>query len=130
MDRFFYKAPDIMDAFEDLLSIAGLKKEDVFDPQTTFQLRTATTDNEKDYEVIVEAPGATQDMIDIQFKDDLVTVKIDYGKEGKVRTGKYAWAKKFKDVDGGAISAKLDGGMLTLTIPKRPESQPQKIKIN
>ena len=130
MNRFFYTAPDMTDIFEDLLSLAGLKKEDILDPQTTMMLRTAVSDNEKAYEVLVEAPGATQDMIEVQFKDDTVSVKVDYGTEGKLRRGKYAWAKKFKDVDGAAIEAKLDGGMLNLTIPKRPESQPQKIKIN
>lgn len=121
---------DISDIFGDIFDLAGITVEDVFGQQTTTMLRTATSDNEKEYEVLVEAPGATQDMIEVQFKDDTVSVKIDYGTEGKLRRGKYAWAKKFKDVDGGAIIAKLDGGMLNLTIPKRPESQPQKIKIN
>ena len=127
MNRYDFNASDLI---EDIFDIIGVKKENVFDSDISFALRAVTTDNEKEYEVMVEAPGATQDMVDVQFKDDIVTVKVDYGKDGKLRTGKYAWAKKFKDVNGEGITGTLNGGMLTITLPKKPESQPQKIKIN
>lgn len=90
----------------------------------------STTAEEKDhFEVMVEIPGVKQDQIDIQFKDDVVTVVVDYGTDGKLRTGKYKYIHRFKGVDGAAISAKLADGVLSLTLPKKPEAQSQKINI-
>jgi HSP20 family molecular chaperone IbpA len=116
--------------FSDLLGI--IKPEEVVAKEFNLNapLRTSVKDSEQSFDVLVEAPGATDEMIDVQFKDDVVTVKIDYGTEGTIRTGKYAWAHRFKGVDPAAISAKLSGGLLALTLPKKPETQATKIKIN
>ncbi len=116
--------------FSDLLGI--IKPEEVVAKEFNLNapLRTSVKDGENSYDVIVESPGATDEMIDVQFKDDVVTVKIDYGTDNSIRSGKYAWAHKFKGVDSSAISAKLSNGLLLLTLPKKPETQATKIKIN
>lgn len=93
-------------------------------------LRTSADEKDDSYIVQIEVPGATQDMIDVQYKDNIITVDINYGTDNKLRTGKYKWAKEFKGVDASAIVAKLEGGVLNLTLPKKPDEQAQKIKIN
>ena len=92
-------------------------------------LHIKSKDNKEDYSVSMEVPGATDEMIDVQYKDDVITIVIDYGKENELRIGKYSWSRKFKGVDADKIDAKLVSGVLTLTMPKKPECQPQKIKI-
>jgi len=93
-------------------------------------LRTSSTETENTYEVLLEVPGVKQEQIDVQFKDDIVSVKVDYGTENKLRAGKYGWSHKFKGVDASGISAKLADGVLMLTLTKKPEMQSQKININ
>jgi len=115
--------------FSDLLGVIKPEETVARELNVNAPLRTFVTDNEKSFDVIIEAPGATDEMIDIQYKDDVVTVKVDYA-DGKIRSGKYGWAHKFKGIDAEAISAKLSGGLLALTLPKKPETQATKIKIN
>lgn len=92
-------------------------------------LHIKSKDNEDTFIVSMEVPGATEEMLDVQFKDDIITISIDYGKENELRKGKYSWSGKFKGVDAEKIEAKLAAGVLILTLPKKPECQPQKIKI-
>lgn len=82
--------------------------------------------------MIAEIPGLSDDDITIEFKDDKLTVTADYKKEEeftKIRNGKWVTAFKFKDVDADNISAKLDKGQLFITLLKKPEAQPIKIKV-
>ncbi len=92
-------------------------------------LHIKSKDNKDNFIISLEVPGATDDMLDVQFKDDVVTIIVDYGKENELRVGKYSWSGKYKGVDAEKIDAKLMSGVLTLTLPKKPECQPQKIKI-
>ena len=92
-------------------------------------LHIKSKDNKDSFIISMEVPGATEDMLDVQFKDDIINIVIDYGKENELRTGKYSWSGKYRGVDVEKIDAKLVAGVLTLTLPKKPECQPQKIKI-
>jgi HSP20 family molecular chaperone IbpA len=85
--------------------------------------------------VIVEVPGLSDEDITVEFKEDTLTLKADYGKKteedfSKIRVGKWMTAYKFKGVDTEKIVAKLDKGQLTVTLPKKPEAQPFKVEIN
>jgi len=87
---------------------------------------------EDKYVMIAEIPGLTDDDIVIDFKDDKITVTADYKKEEeftKIRNGKWTTSFKFKDIDSSSIVAKLDKGQLFITISKKPEAQPIKIKV-
>ena len=87
---------------------------------------------EDKYVMIAEIPGLGDDDVTIEFKDDKLTITADYKKEEeftKIRNGKWMTALKFKDVDASNIIAKLDRGQLIVTLFKKPEAQPIKIKV-
>ena len=105
---------------------------DVVEDQVMGILHAHAKPFEDKYVVAVEVPGLTEDNLTIEFKDDVLTIKAQYGKveDSVMRAGLWRTAFKFKGADGTAVSAKLDSGVLTVTLPKKIESQPVKIEIN
>jgi HSP20 family protein len=72
-----------------------------------------------------DLPGVKEEDLDITLAKNLLTVA------GK-REGRGAFARKLvlpPDVDGAGVNAELAHGVLTLTVPKKPEAQPRKIAL-
>lgn len=87
------------------------------------------------YVLIAEVPGLAEDNITIEFKDGLLTLKAKYEKQlendfNYLREGTYLATFRAKDADGENISAKMDKGQITVTLPKKAEAQPIKVQIN
>jgi HSP20 family protein len=75
---------------------------------------------------IVEIPvaGFRPDQIDITVQDDTVVVS------GKSDRRSFTRSLVVPDeIDPDRISANVDHGLLTLNLPRRPESQPRRIKV-
>jgi len=84
------------------------------------------------YIIIAEVPGINDDDIIIEFKDDKLIITADYKNEEeftKIRNGKWMTAFKLKNVDINSIVAKLINGQLFVTLLKKSEAQPIKIKV-
>ncbi len=70
-------------------------------------------------------PGYKPDQIDVAFKDGVLSVN------GK--TDRRTFSRSFsvpEDVDNDQIAARVVDGMLTLTLERRPETQPKRIAVN
>jgi HSP20 family molecular chaperone IbpA len=90
--------------------------------------------------VILEMPGVERDNVTIALEDDVLRVEgqIDFTKYDEMQPvyaeyniGHYARGFTLSGkIDREAISAQLEGGVLTLTLPKAKESMPRRIKIN
>jgi HSP20 family protein len=90
--------------------------------------------------VIMEMPGVEKKDIDIALEEDVLRVegKVDFSKyQGmepvytEYMVGHYARGFTLSGkIDREAISAQLDDGVLTLTLPKAREALPRKIAIN
>ncbi|HEY0185359.1 MAG TPA: Hsp20/alpha crystallin family protein [Rhodopila sp.] len=89
--------------------------------------------------VIMEMPGVDKNAIDIALEDDVLRVegKIDFAKyQGldpvytEYMVGHYARGFTLsRKIDRDGISAQLEDGVLTLTLPKAKEAMPRRIAI-
>ena len=90
--------------------------------------RLDVEDKEDSYVVTSELAGVDKGDIDVQFEDDRLTISIDHKESDEKKDRNYIhketreWsatrAIMLHDVDDDAITAKLDDGILTITLPK------------
>jgi HSP20 family protein len=76
------------------------------------------------YTVEIPVAGFRPDQIDITFQDDTLVVS---GKNDRKSFTRQLMLPDEIDPDG--IAANVDHGMLTLNLPRRPETQPRRIQI-
>ena len=120
------------------------KKELVSKDETTVPVRyfVPTTDifeTEDALTVVMEVPGVGRDAIDITTENDVLKIeaKIDPAKyDGmeplytEYNVGHFARSFTLSNkIDQQQISAKLEDGILTLTLKKAKEAMPRKISI-
>ena len=89
--------------------------------------------------VAMEVPGVARDAVAIELKDDVLRVeaRVDPAKyEGLqpvyTEYGVGHWARAFAlpdTVDRERIEARLEDGVLTLTLPKAAEARPRRIAL-
>jgi len=77
------------------------------------------------YTVSVELPGYKKGDVKIETNDGNLTITAE--KDGKT-TYQNTFSIK-RDVDTKSITASLEYGILTLTLPKKEVSKPRKIKV-
>jgi len=115
------------------------KKEEGTAPGRTFVPAADIFETEEALTVVLEMPGVARDNVDIQIEDDVlrVTGKIDLSSyQGlepvytEYNVGHYARGFSLSSkVDREGIAARLEDGVLTLTLPKAKESRPRKIAV-
>jgi len=89
--------------------------------------------------VVMEIPGVEKKDVDVALENGVLRVegRIDFSKYDSMEpvyteynVGHYARSFTLSNkVDQEAISAQLDDGVLTLTLPKAKEAQPRRISI-
>src|SRR5918998_5282363 len=98
---------------------------------------TDVWETEEALTVVMEVPGVAREAVEIEVKEDVLRVeaRVDPAKyEGlqPVHTeyGVGHWARAFAlpdGVDRERIEARLEDGVLTLTLPKAAEARPRRI---
>jgi HSP20 family protein len=102
------------------------------------KLNVAETD--KAVEVTAELPGVDPKDIDVQLKDDILTIKGEKKTEKEDKQKNYhlvehsygSFERSFAlpcEVQADKVEASFDKGVLKITLPKSPESQPKTRKI-
>jgi HSP20 family molecular chaperone IbpA len=89
--------------------------------------------------LMLEMPGVGKGNVDIQIENDVLRVegKIDYSAYKEVdpvyteyNVGHYTRAFTLPNkIDRDAISAQVENGVLTLTLPKIKDAQPRRITV-
>ena len=110
--------------------------------QATESFRPSVDVNEdaQKIELAFDLPGVKQEDLDIQVDKLVLTLKgarkIERKKEGEYAQRYERVAGTFtrsftlpQTVDVEKIAAQLKDGVLTLTLPKKPEAQPKQIKV-
>ncbi len=132
-------ASDIFDAFDRGL---GLSSGAV--PQAVYSPRVDVVETAQAYVMEMDLPGLTESDVEINLKDRVLSIasiqdakKEENKKDDKVeylirerRT--VSFARKFtlpQDIDAEKVEANFKNGVLTITIPRKPESQPRQILI-
>lgn len=96
------------------------------------------------YVIALELPGVRPDAVDVTFEQNVLTVRgtkaptlsVEENSELRIFTAERvsgAFERSFRlpeHVDGGAIHARFDDGVLIITVPKTPASQPRRISID
>ena len=114
---------------------------DDFTPQRAMRAATFKVDvidEDKDYKVEAELPGFSKDEIDIDFEEGKLTISAEKNEEvneenkeknyihRERKSSKMMRRMFFKDIDEENMSAKLEGGILEITIPKKTEEKKNK----
>lgn len=126
------------------------RRENVFAAENAYSRPNVDiAESAEAYEILVELPGFSADDLDIQIKENLLTLTAeksarDTKKEEKKAAKEEktylkrerssgAYKRSFalpKDADADKIEARLDNGLLTLTVAKKEEAQPRTIGVN
>lgn len=92
--------------------------------------------NENEYQLEVDLPGVELKDIELTFSEGLLTLKGERRSAGGTALYSSRWSGSFErviavgtDVDDTRISARLENGVLTITLPRKPEWQPRHIEV-
>lgn len=91
------------------------------------------------YVVVAEVPGMARDQMDVRVHDGRVTVsgqrpvRVTAGdRYHRIERGHGRFSRSFalgQPIDATAVRADLQNGVLTITIPKAPGAEPQRIDV-
>ena len=92
------------------------------------------------YTVHVNLPGIKLDDISVNIHDDVLTISAESAAEQRDedsrvvrrerRYGKFSRSLRFPTIlDGDAVEAKLDNGVLSVTLPKAEQVKPRQIPV-
>jgi HSP20 family protein len=109
-------------------------------PQTAFSPAFEVKETNDAFVVRADLPGVVESDLDIAVHNNVLTVsgsrQAEERKEGESyalyerQYGSFSRAFSLPDMaDGERIDAKLDNGVLTLTIAKKAEARPRKIAL-
>lgn len=97
-------------------------------------------ETETEYRITAELPGMEEKDIEIALSGDMLTVKGEKKQEHEEKKENYVLAERRfgsfersftlpQDADPEKIDARFKSGVLTLTLPKKPEAQAKRRKI-
>jgi HSP20 family protein len=99
------------------------------------------TENDKDYQVRAAIPGAKKDDIRVSVDGNFVSISVEVKKDREEKEGGRVVVKESSygsaarcfslahEIDGNAVVAKLEDGVLKLTLPKRQGTAARAIAI-
>jgi HSP20 family protein len=107
-------------------------------PSVWFTPRFDIYENENEYMLMGDLPGVSPQDLDLKYENQELTI---HGKVTPRCTGGTCFAEEYgvgdfrrsftigEQVDGSQIAAELKDGVLSVHLPKRPESKPRKIAV-
>jgi len=117
--------------------------ESFFNTGSSPQVRMPSVDireNESGYTLEAELPGLTEKDVDVHLEENLLTISSKKSEEKEEKKDRYIMKERSsvefrrsfvlpKDADNKKIEAHFKNGLLTLEIPKLPETKPRQIKV-
>ena len=98
--------------------------------KATFLPQVDVIETKEGYRLLLDVPGVKKGDVKISFEKGKLIVLGDISR-GLDSGAKYMRKVKLSDaLDTGSIKAKLEEGVLDVTIAKKPEAQPVKVEIN
>jgi HSP20 family protein len=97
-------------------------------------------ENENEITLLADMPGVDGKSVDIDLRENTLTIqgRIDRQEGGEEATvyREFNWGDYFRQftitdvIDRNKITAKMDQGVLRLTLPKAEKAKPQKIRVS
>jgi len=98
---------------------------------------------EKDrYVIEAELPGVSEKELKLELKDSLLTLSTEKKEENGDKDNEGAWIRRERresyfsrsfelpeDADGSKIEATFKDGLLSVALPKKPESSPKLVQV-
>jgi HSP20 family protein len=112
-----------------------------FAEDTPGEIRIDVTERDKDYEVRAQIPGAKKEDIRVQVDGNFVSIAAEVKKDREEKSGGRVVLKETyygsasrgftlaHEIDAKGVVAKLEDGVLKLTLPKREASTSKSIQI-
>lgn len=133
---------ELMKGGDDFFSNLGRSFFNGFDDSFK-EMKTDISESDTAYTVAVDLPGVDKKDIDVDFKDNALTISAkrdSFSDESDAKGnllssersyGRFTRQYQFPNVDKDKISAKYEAGVLTVTLPKTAEeiSNSHKIEI-
>jgi HSP20 family protein len=114
-------------------------KQEATIPARAFVPVTDIFETERALTVILEMPGVAKENVEMNVENDVLSIegRIDFSKyEGlqpvytEYNIGHYARSFRIAGTIGqGKISAEINDGVMTLTLPKAEKAKPRRIKV-
>lgn len=121
--------------FDDFARSFGVGMPATFGASATWPHIEVSEDDEA-MKVVADLPGLEEKDIDISLSNGVLTLKGEKKSETNGPTYSERWQGRFQrsvqlgaDVDPEKVSAGFKNGVLTITLPKRPEAQSQVRRI-
>ncbi|MGM0411500.1 MAG: Hsp20/alpha crystallin family protein [Bacillota bacterium] len=125
------------DPFNDLVNDFFSDAFNVIDSKS---FKTDVKETDEEYIIESELPGLNKEDINIEMTDDYLTIsaqneeKVEDEGENYIRrerrTGSYQRVFRIDNVKDDEIKANYDNGILTLTLPKKEKTKPEKRTID
>ncbi len=97
-------------------------------------------ENENEFKLFADMPGVTKEGVDIVIANEELEIKGKIAETEEASNNflvrefrMYDYYRKFtvgNNIDSNAVTAKIENGVLELTLPKREELKPRKIEIS
>ena len=105
------------------------------------EIRIDVTERDKDYEVRAEIPGAKKEDIQFNVDGNFVSISAEVKKDTEEKSGGRVVVKEtcygsasrgfsLAQIDTAKVVAKLEDGVLKLTLPKRQSGSGKAIEIH
>ena len=116
---------------EDALQNAGSHFQEEFNALST---PVNILDNEKEYELQVFAPGIKKEDLKIVHEKNILTISYEHKEESTEKQGKFV-SKEYRQrsfkrsftlnekIDAGKITARYNDGILTVSLPKKEQTE-------
>jgi HSP20 family molecular chaperone IbpA len=109
-------------------------------PGPVFMPAVDILENQNEIMILADMPGVDGKDVDIDLREDVLSIRgvvspVEDEKEVSVYR-EYNWGDYFRQftltevIDQEKISAKMDDGVLRLTLPKKEKVKPKKIQIS
>lgn len=107
--------------------------------QGNANMRVDIKENEKEYVVEAEMPGVNKEDINLELKDDRLTISVDKREEINEEKENYirkerrqsSFCRSFyvDNIKNEGVTAKYDNGILTIVLPKKEPGKPDSKRI-
>ncbi|WP_269540344.1 Hsp20/alpha crystallin family protein [Cerasicoccus fimbriatus] len=90
-------------------------------------------DNNEAYQVVAELPGVAKEDVDIQLENGVLTIsaKRHIKQDDKEQTAQYRRSLTINDdINADKVTAKLEDGILTVSLPKAEARKPKAITVS
>ncbi|MFW5874141.1 MAG: Hsp20/alpha crystallin family protein [Verrucomicrobiota bacterium] len=125
-DRFFNTGASSIERFGSLLDDFLGQGAAVSQPAVDLY------EDDQNYYARLELPGVKKDAIDIELENAVLTVSSSQEEESGDSRRSVSFQRSISvpdGIDAGKVSAKLEDGVLTITLPKEETRKPRQISV-